>query len=44
MWFVIIRYMDRINCTNRVPKDLTNADVTSVFKKDNNVLAKKIVL
>ena len=25
----------------RVPKDLKNADVTPVFKKDNPVLAKK---
>ena len=41
MQFVIIRYMGRINCTKRVPKDLKNADVTPVFKKDNPVLATK---
>ena len=39
MQFVIIRYMDRINCTKRVPKDLKNADVIPVFKKDNPILA-----
>ena len=33
--------MARINCTKRVPKDLKNADVTPIFKKDNPVLAKK---
>ena len=41
MWFVIIRYMDKINCTKRVPKELKNANVRAVFKKDSNVLAKK---
>ena len=33
--------MGQINCTKRVPKDLKNADVTPVFKKDNPVLGKK---
>ena len=33
--------MGRINCTKRIPKDLKNADITPVFKKDNPVLATK---
>ena len=33
--------MGQKDCTKRVPKDLKNADVTPVFKKDNHVLAKK---
>ena len=41
MQFVIIRFMGRINCAKRVPKDLKNTDVTPVFKKDNPVLEKK---
>ena len=41
MQFVVTRYKGRINCTERVPKGLKNADVTHVFKKDNPVLAKK---
>ena len=44
MQFIIIRYMGQKDCTKRVPKDPKNADVTPVFKKDDNVLAKKIDL
>ena len=33
--------MARINCTKRVPKELKNADVTPVFKKDNPVFVIK---